>query len=55
MQVGTALDTVEQLVEEQSLDILSADKWVVLVQYKVITYFLSVTVLAKSQTSNITD
>lgn len=25
-QVGTALDTVEQLVEEQSLDILSADK-----------------------------
>lgn len=26
MQVGTALDTVEQLVEEQSLDILSADK-----------------------------
>lgn len=26
LQVGASLDTVEQLIEEQSLDILSADR-----------------------------
>lgn len=28
LQVGTVLDTVEQLVEEQSLDLLKSDKYV---------------------------
>lgn len=35
MQIGTALNTVEQLVEDQELDPLHSEKWVFLILFLV--------------------